>query len=503
MPLLRRTIGAVLRRFVRNFTALIFAGGLFHGAFVTDVGMAKVDLQGRASQTARFFLDDKRLRHQITEIGLRQVADVSEGVTTVVDGRLRYDSALFPTPTIKFRNYSKEVREDEGFEADTRQVYVDWLTENWAMKIGRIQFDWMESLSPRTSDAVTALDLRYGGFDNAAQIIEPVEAFSANSSVGFGSVEFMLVPRGKHHRLPKGENGYGYREKVNGLLDGVSRVLIASGLEGTVKQRLVSGEIRRGVNEGEVGARFLSSAGGVDFSAFAWRGHQRTPSLDLTLVESVGSGEQSPLWELDVTENFPRMNSYGAFASYGGDAFVLRVFSLYEPRRAPSLVVESELASILVLASGDTSQFLGDSSYRRGAIEDRLRSGGGFDYVFSKHLKLYSEGYATASRVTGKSVAGTELDETAWDYTGTLRLTNESFEDWFISCDSTVTGPERSWLINPDVTLAWGGSENSDNSGNSWKISVGGWFIESDSEKSALRILRGARQAYMRLATWF
>ena len=95
------------------------------------------------------------------------------------------------------------------------------------------------------------------------------------------------------------------------------------------------------------------------------------------------------------------------------------------------------------------------------------------------------------------------MNETAWDYTGTLRLTNESFEDWFISCDSTITGPERSWLINPDVTLGWGGSENADNSRNSWKISVGGWFVESNSEKSALRILRGARQGYMRLATWF
>jgi len=129
---------------------------LLPSAIGFDAALAKVDLRGRASQTARYFLEDERLRHQITEISLRQVADVREGMTTVIDGRFRYDSALFPSPSIQFRHYSKEVRNDEGFEAEARQIYVDWLTEHWAVKLGRIQFDWMDSLSPRTSDAVAS-----------------------------------------------------------------------------------------------------------------------------------------------------------------------------------------------------------------------------------------------------------------------------------------------------------------------------------------------------------
>ena len=468
-------------------------------ALQSERASAKVDLYGRVSQTARFFLTDERLRHQITEISLRQVADVREGVTTVIEGRFRYDSALFPAPTVPLRHYSKEVRNDEGFEADSRQVYLDWLTDNWAIKAGRIQFDWMDSLSPRTSDAVTALDLRFGGFDNASQIIEPVEALSANTSLGFGSIEFMVVPRAKHHRLPKGENGYGYVERVNGLLDGVGRVLAASGVRGSIRPALVSSQIPVDTSEVEFGGRFLASAKGIDFSAFAWHGHQRTPSLELTILEGEGSVAQSQLWDLHATEQYPRMNSYGAFASYGAEASVFRLFSLYEPGRAPGILVEDELAAFLTVGSLDPSRLFGGRAYRREAVEDRLRGGSGFDYVFSKHLKVYSEGYMTFSRVTGRALGGAGTQDLVKDHTATVRLTNESFEDLFISCDATITGPKRSWLVNPDVTLEWRGAETSKNT---WKLSFGGWFVQSESDQSALSILREARQVYMRLAAW-
>ena len=466
---------------------------------------AKVDLQVRASQTARYFLVDERLRHQVTEVGLRQVADVREGVTTVVDGRMRYDAALFPTPVLKMRDYSKDVRDDEGFEAGARQAYVDLLTSSWAMKIGLIQFDWMESLSPRTSDAVTALDLRYGGFDSAGQIMEPVGAFSANTSVGFGSFEFMVVPRGKHHRLPKGENGYGYGERVNRLLAGLERVVKGSGLRGSLDTGLKHGGIPVDIPNAEFGARFLKSARGIDFSAFAWRGHQRTPALELSLFESEDSTTLAPAWELMAQETYQQMNSYGVFASYGGEAAVFRLFSLYEPGRKPGVLLDDDLAALVSMGTPDPSVIVGDRAYRKGAVDDRLRAGGGFDYVFSRHLKIYSEGYVTVSRVTGVTVPGEGVEETYRDHTLTLRVTNESFSDVFISCDSTITGPDRSWLVNPDLSIDWrtGDAQRNGNSSEaSWKLSVGGWLVQSESDKSALRILRDARQVYLRLATW-
>ncbi len=492
---LRRWLSAC----ARVAPALVSALALSFPAF------GKVDLQVRASQTARYFLVDKRLRHQVSEVGLRQVADVREGVSTVVDGRMRYDSALFPTPVIKMRDYSKDVRDDEGFEAGARQAYIDLLTSNWAMKIGLIQFDWMESLSPRTSDAVTALDLRYGGFDNAGQLIEPVEAFSANTSVGFGSFEFMVVPHGRHHRLPRGENGYGYGERVNRLLAGLERVVKGSGLRGSLDTGLRHGNIPMDIPDTEFGLRFLKSAGGIDLSAFAWRGHQRTPALELSLMESEDSTTLSPAWELTALETYQRMNSYGAFASYGGEAAVFRLFSLYEPGRRPGVLLDDDLAALVAMATPDPSVIVGDRAYRKGSVDDRLRAGGGFDYVFSRHLKIYSEGYVTVSRVTGVTVPGDGVEDTFRDHTVTLRLTNESFNDVLISCDSTITGPERSWLVNPDVSFDWrtGDARRSGNASEaSWKLSVGGWLVQSESDKSALRILRDARQVYVRLATW-
>jgi hypothetical protein len=72
-----------------------------------------------------------------------------------------------------------------------------------------------------------------------------------------------------------------------------------------------------------------------------------------------------------------------------------------------------------------------------------------------------------------------------------------------LSCDITMTGPERSWLVSPDVSYEWREGVKSANAGaRSWKLSFGGWLVQSESDKSALRMLRGARQVYARLSAW-
>ena len=474
-----------------------------------SVAHAKVDFKARFSQTARYFLEDERWRHQTSELNLRQVADVREGMTTVVEGRFRYDAAILPPESVRLREYSRPVQDDEGFETEARQVYLDWLTDVAAVKVGIVQFDWMDSLSPRTSDSITALDLRHGGFASANEIIEPVFALSGNFSLGFGSLELMVVPEGKPHRLPKGPNGYGYGERVVGLLGGVTQALKQAGLRGGIDQQRQSPGIPLGVKDVEGGGRFLASLAGIDLSLIAWRGHQRTPSLDVSLYDSPDATATNPDWILAATERHIGMNTLAAFASYGGDAAVYRLFVIREPGRQPSVLVEDDLAWTLVgqlpedeaVSTGE--MLFGDEVYRRGSLLDRMRVGGGFDYVFSKHLKLYSEGYVTSSHVTGHTLAGQGIEDSWREHSGTLRLTNESFEDMLISCDVTMTGPERSWLVSPDISYEWREGPKSPHAGaSSWKLSVGGWLVQSESDKSALRILRGARQVYARLSAW-
>ncbi len=476
---------------------------------LSPLAIAKVDFKSRFSQTARYWLEDNRLRHQTTELSLRQVSDVREGLTTVVDGRFRYEAAILPFRSSRLREYPRPVQDDEGFESEARQVYLDWLTDFAAIKVGLVQFDWMDSLSPRTSDSITALDLRHGGFDSPSQIIEPVFAISGNFSVGFGSLELMVVPQGKAHRLPKGANGYGYGERVSALLGGVTRALQQAGLRGEIDAQRQSPAIPAGGKDMEAGGRFLASLAGIDLSLIAWRGHQRTPSLDVSLYDSPEASATNPDWVLAASERHVGMNTFAAFGSYGGDAAVYRLFVIREPGRQPAVMVEDDLAWTLVgqlpedSATATGESLFGDEAYRRGAILDRTRIGAGFDYVFSKHLKLYSEAYATSSRVTGHTLGGQGVEDTWRDHTATLRLTNESFEDLFLSCDITMTGPERSWLVSPDVSYEWREGVKSANAGaRSWKLSFGGWLVQSESDKSALRMLRGARQVYARLSAW-
>ncbi|MEY4630972.1 MAG: hypothetical protein RIQ81_1092 [Pseudomonadota bacterium] len=485
------------------------AAALFVAGGVASTAFAKVDLKARFSQTARYWLEDNRLRHQTSELNLRQTADVREGVTTVVEGRFRYESAILPPDATRLREYPKAVQDDEGFESEARQIYLDWLTNVAAIKVGVVQFDWMDSLSPRTSDSITALDLRHGGFDSASQIIEPVFAASGNFSLGFGSLEMMVVPHGKPHRLPKGENGYGYGERVNGLLGGVSQALKQAGLRGNIDSQRQSPGIPAGGKDIEFGGRFLANVEGFDLSFIGWRGHQRTPTLDVSLYDSPDATATNPDWILAAAETHVRMNTYAAFLGYGGDAAVVRLFSIYEPGRRPAVLVEDDLAWTLLgqlpadeaYATGEL--LFGDEAYRRGAVLDRTRTGAGFDYVFSKHLKVYSEAYVTRSRVTGNTLGGQGIEDSWRDHTGTLRITNESFDDLFMSCDVTMTGPERSWLVSPDVTYEWREGAKSARAGaSSWKMSFGGWLVQSESDKSSLRILRGARQVYARLTAW-
>lgn len=487
-----------------HFVCAALAGSFVDSFFfdVTPV-LADADVQVRAAESARYFLEDKKIRHVITELGIRHSMEATDGVSTVLDARLIYDAALFSGPFGTVRDYGPEVRGDEGFAAEIRNAYLDILTETVAIKAGRFAFDWMESLSPRTSDAVTPLDLRFGGFDSGSSLIEPVDAVSANTSFGFASVEVMFLPFGRHHRLAKAANGYGYVERVTNMLGGLREILSSSGVSGEIYPSFKRGDVPDDIKTSELGIRALTSVDGVDISAFAWRGHQRSPNLTFSLGQSALSTNQVLAYDLSAAETFPELNSYGVFGSWAGDASVVRLFGLSEPNRVPAVTVDDELSGVMVISGAgtayDPAMVLGDRAYRVGAKEARQRWGLGFDYVFSKHLKLYSEAFQTHSYISGQKVAGAEVRDQFKDHAVTVRLTNETLSDVFISCDATLTGPARSWLVHPEIAIDWRDDESS---GGVWKLAVGGWLVQSESNKSSFAMLRDARQVYVKLSAW-
>jgi hypothetical protein len=125
---------------------------------VGSTAAADVSITGRFGNYSAAFLEDKRIRHHRYELYLRQDAKVSSSLTTVIAGRMRFDAALYPNSAAP-RNYGREVRHDEMDEAEARLAYFDYLGDAITLKLGLQQIDWIESLSPRTSDVITALDL--------------------------------------------------------------------------------------------------------------------------------------------------------------------------------------------------------------------------------------------------------------------------------------------------------------------------------------------------------
>jgi len=449
----------VRRQFPLSAMVMLLFVTMFGG--VTRASAADATFTARVGNYTAGFIEPERIRHHRYELQLRQTAELTPRFKTAIEARLRFDAALYPDERAPQRDLSDAVRDDEMSEADIRQAYVDWLGDLASLRIGLQQIDWVESLSTRSSDVLTPVDLRFGGFGGSGDNIVPMAAASINHRFVAGSLEWLLVPAPKPHRLARGANGYGYYESLSRIGDP------------RLEREIKSGSIPESGKSMEGGVRWLGNAGDFDMTLLAYRGHQRSPTLVLSRPDPVDPRR------ITIEETFPRCNTFGAFSSWSGDSAVLRFIGLFEPER------EARVFSRL-------------SPEPRRIMESRLRGGFGWDYVYSKDLKIYSEHYLTRTRAyyaDEDSRNAPAIDDPIDDtWSTSLRLTNETFDDVFATLDGVLTGPERSWTISPQLTITM----LSD-----YKLSFGANFIRSISETSAFEPLRDASHVWLALDAWF
>jgi len=425
----------------RNKRSVALFGALFIGFFSAMAGLAAqepsltVDLENFTS----YFTTQSILRHNRYEIHVKEIVPLSPSLTTVLDLRGRAEAALSDINTKILPHYSNAVRDDELIEGEIRQLYLDWLGNSVRIKMGLLQIDWIDSLSPLTSDVMTPLDLRFGGFGTNKEIIVPEPALDLNHKLFGGTLEWLVVALPVTHRLPAGNNGYGFYPYLQNQVTPLA-------------PELVTGQIPRTLSEVEGGIRYQLEFDPLELSFLAYRGHQRTPTL---VVGPLGPSS------IPITEVYGRATTLGVSGTYGTDAAIFRLFTYAEPHRYPAVVS--------VVPGLDPAGQL--------PFETRIRVGGGFDYVFSKHLKLYSE-------VTGTH---TEYPSGQMNYLTTVRVTNESFKNILLSLNTTVGFPKSSYLITPEMT--WTFDSNT-------KLGLGAHFIHSGDPGSAFEIIKDASQVY-------
>jgi hypothetical protein len=331
---------------------------------------------------------------------------------------------------------------------EVRQAYLDYLNSRLRLRAGLLKVDWIESLSPITNDLFWARDLRNGAFDENQQPLIPVLGFDLNHSLLGGNLEWLVVALPRSSRLPKGDNGYG-------LFPFLSQ------LAGSPAFQFTERPIPQHAEETEAGLRFSRTVSEIDLSGFVYAGHQRLPSLEI-LPGTVPRIEAS----------FPRVVTWGLAGSFAQDAWVARAYSYFEPGRGPRV-------SFVTPDLLETKETL-------------VRVGGGFDYLFSKHLKLYSDFNLSRWTLTRTSTGGTNR-RISNEAAVSVRLTNETLRRLTFSLDVTATFPQSSLFLSPKAIV---------DLSRTLRLTVGGCLIESSSPQSPLETIKAASQLSLTLE-WF
>jgi hypothetical protein len=415
-------------------------------------------LTGEVRNDTVYFLETERIRHHRYGLMLRQTTPLTARLQTVVEGRLRFDAALHPSSEAPQGDLPRPVRDDELDEAEFRDLYADWLGDAARVKVGWQRFDWFDTLTPLNSGLVTPLDLRHGGFGNADDLIVPQLAVAANHPVplgtgALGSWEW-VVARFEPHRLAAGDNGYDATERTEGLAALSASHPVDSG------------------REAELGWRWLSSVGSLELTGMAYHGHERLPHARLAPV--VGP-TGVPTGAVTGESGYPRVNTYGLFATYADDAWVARTSLVAQPRRDLEVVVAGP---------------------EEPGHERLVRLGTGFDYVQSKHLKVYSEQFYTRRDFVDLPEASSsdDQDDHLDDLALSLRLVNESFQDVKITVDGAWYAPRRAGYFGPEVETTLGGV---------WKVSGGARLVRSFDERSPLETTKEASHLWVAVARPF
>jgi hypothetical protein len=394
-------------------------------------------LTGSIGNHNSYFLEDNKFRHLRGELQLNHKTTFSDRLLSVISGRARADLALSDLSFSPYRNLPSETKKNEFLEGELRQMYLDYMHDLFRLKAGLQNFDWIESLSPFSSELITPIDFRHGAFGTYEQNLVPVPALSSNHPLMLGTLDWILIPVPRTSRFALSENGYGTVETLQSLVAPLSLRLVDQGIE-------------RKPEEIEFGARYLLRMSSWEASLFGFRGHQRVPVMTASL--------SSPT-EMTITRSYPRLNTFGGFLSYADEAWILKFHLFLQPDRGPDFV--------------STGMPMEKAAFWRGGI--------GFDYVFSRHLKFYSElWYSTRSSHS--------------DFLGTGRITNETWKDLLLSFTFTASSPESSTLISPEVE--WKAK-------NDLKLSCGAKIVTSNSTQSLLHSLRNADQIFGTLTYFF
>jgi hypothetical protein len=426
-------------------------------------------LTGSLGQSSVYFYNQKRLRHQLYTLNLEQKTVITPRLNGIVKGRFSYDAALessMPTAPGPQKDLPKEVRRDEMLEGSARAIYLDYLGDSSRVQAGLITFDWIDALSPLISGIITPLDLRRGGFGDQEDLILPVPAVAMNHGFFGGALDWVVVLGPKTHRLPRGENGYGIFSQIYGAPDNPAPF---------------AEDIPSHVKESEFGLRYLASLDSLELTLLAYHGHERFPVARLTPVSATA---------YTAKMTYPRVNTYGFTAAYSKEAWVSRFMTYYQPHKVPILTIDP--APTLPPAPADDED-------AKDPYEKSLRLGLGFDFVFSKHLKLYSEHFITrrqSIKTESKVVDASDTDgkDTHDSQLTSLRLTNETFNKLLLSIDVTVVGPRSAQLYSPKIVYSM-----SDNT----SVELGGRVINSQSRRSEFEPLKKSTQIYLNLTRFF
>ncbi len=420
---------------------------------------AKTGLQGTIGHQSNFFIEDLRTRHHRYYLDLKQNTDlIPYKLATVIEGRFMSDQAVSDHKLAPNWNFSEEVRHDEFFESYLRQAYVDYLTDSTQTKIGIQQIDWIESLAQNVSNILTPLDLRFGGFGASNELIRPVGALQFNHKLFDGSVDWLLVTHPESNRLAKGDNAYGYYDTLATLVGGAPFELIKE-------------ERAKSEKNIETGLRYSITLNSISLAFIGYRGQNRNPVLRATAVSPTS---------FKITETHPDVHTYVVSGSTSDDALVLRGLILHQPNRPISY-------SIGTAATGGVAPE---------ATQAHTRLVGGLDYAYSKHFKFYSELIASRTSTNPKDFFAEHgrREPNAAEFAGSIRATNESFDDTTLTLDLTHTGPDRSSALTGQVE--WTFAE-------SYRFNIGGRRISAKHSESSFYTLRNTSQYFLSIEKSF
>jgi hypothetical protein len=413
------------------------------------------EIRGKLGNYSAYFLDEHKLRHQRLELSVTQKAKIGYRITTVFEGRGRMDFAIFDDKFAPYSDIDPRVRADEMSEFESRQLYFGYIGDSFTLSVGQQRIDWVESLSTNSNEMMTPLDLRHGGFGNSADVIVPVTAIKFNHKLFDTSIEWLLMPFANHSRLPQGNNRYGFYQYLE---DRAGRYEIA----------LSEQKPDKNINQAEIGTRILGNYGHLQWTLFAMRAHQRTPVIENSLDESKRIA--------NTTMTYPLLNTYGLFMNLSDDSYVLRLNVIMQPKRRPALldIFEDEVNDV---------------------YHERFKLGLGYDYVFNKHFKIYSDHFIQRTFKTGNVDYFAKNEEMAVsDFSHNIRFTNESLPDVVFNLDISLMWPEEAQVYYPNVTV---------NFWDHYEAELGLRRIISKDEESKLEILKNSSHLYASLFYYF